>query len=94
MKAVAENYKGIEFVQISSLPLNQKNEILKSLGERLIIKILKKDDLLKDCVQFQHYDYWYENIFKKDSAVEKIAETKLATINPLIANFQKILSTQ
>ena len=65
MKAVVEIYKGIEYIQLSVLPEDQKNEILKSLSDRLVIRILRNDVLLKDCVQFQHYEYWYENIFSK-----------------------------
>jgi hypothetical protein len=64
MKAKSENYKGIEYVQISSLPEAQKNYIYSSLNHKLIINILKDDSLLNDCLQYQHYITWYDNIYK------------------------------
>ena len=63
MRARSENYKGIEFVQISSLPVEQKKTIYKSLNHNLIINILREDALLNDCLQYQHYITWYENVF-------------------------------
>lgn len=65
MKVASEIYKGIHYIQISSLPQSQRNEILKSLNQRLVIKILKGESILHDCVQYQHYEFWFENIFKK-----------------------------
>jgi len=64
MRARSENYRGIEYVQISSLPVEQQKTIYKSLNHNLIINILRGDALLNDCLQYQHYDAWYENVFK------------------------------
>jgi hypothetical protein len=61
MLAASENYKGIKFVRISSLPVDQKNQIWKSINDKAIIKILQGDTLLNDCVQYKHYVIWYEN---------------------------------
>lgn len=71
MKVASEIYKGIQYVQISSLPQNQRNEILKSISNRLIIKILKDDSILHDCIQYQHYEFWFENIFNKTELISK-----------------------
>lgn len=66
MRAAAENYKGIEFVRISTLPEDQKQLIWTSLKRDKIIKILKNDCLLNDCVQVRDYETWYtENYFVK-----------------------------
>lgn len=93
MKAAAESYKGIHYIQISSLPLIQKNEILKSLNSKLIIKILKNDHLLRDCVQYQHYEFWYENIFSNSILKEELPiMEKLNELIPSSTNFQEILS--
>jgi len=64
MKVSSENYKGIEYIRISSLPVDQKKFIYKSLNHRLIINILKENALMNDCLQYQHYITWYENIYK------------------------------
>jgi len=66
MRALAENYKGIEFVRISNLPEDQKQLIRASLKRDKIINILKNDSLLNDCVQARDYEAWYtENYFVK-----------------------------
>lgn len=66
MRAAAENYKGIEFVRISTLPEDQKQLIWTSLKRDKIIRILKNDCLLNDCVQVRDYEAWYtENYFVK-----------------------------
>ncbi len=71
MKVSSENYKGIEYIRISSLPADQKKNIYNSLNHKLIINILKDNFLLNDCLQYQHYITWYENIYKA-MAQEKI----------------------
>lgn len=59
MPVLPENYKGIEFVRISALPEDQKKNIWNSIDRDKVIKILKDDCLLNDCVQFQDYKIWY-----------------------------------
>ena len=75
MRAQPENYKGIEFVRISALPEDQKKLIWNSLHEDKIIKILKDDCLLNDCVQFQDYQTWY-NQYKTHAVAASKAPTQ------------------
>ncbi len=84
MRAAPENYKGIEYVQISSLPAEQKEIIYSSLHRKLIITIMKGDVLLNDCLQYHHYTSWYENIFAP-AAAEKIIEVKIAATSLALA---------
>ena len=63
MKAAAENYKGISYVRISSLPSGQKKLVWKTIDHNLIIKILIGDALINDCLQYEHYLTWYENSY-------------------------------
>ena len=65
MKASLTNYKGIQFIQISSLPAEQRKIISTTINHKLIITILKETELLNDCLQYQHYLAWYENIYKR-----------------------------
>ncbi len=58
MKAPAEIFKGIEFVRISSLPGDQKEKIWHSLRHDKIIKIVKNQSLLNDCILYQDYISW------------------------------------
>ena len=59
MKVQSENYKGIEFIRISSLPEEQKLKIKGNFSSQRIIKILKEKELLSDCIQYCHYLDWY-----------------------------------
>jgi sensor histidine kinase YesM len=83
MRVLAENFKGIEYIRISSLPDDQKNRLYKSLNHKLIINILKDDSLMNDCLQYQHYITWYENIYKaimEEKSVEVPTESPVLTL--------------
>lgn len=58
MKASVEAYRGIDFVRISSLPLDQKTKILSTEKEK-IIKIFRGSELLNDCILYEDYLVWY-----------------------------------
>ena len=60
MKVVGEVYKGIEFVRISNLPIEQKELISNSTLNRKLIKIMKDETVLHDCLQYRDYQEWYE----------------------------------
>ena len=60
MGATAENFKGIEFVRISSLPEEQKEKIWNSFHHDKIIKIVKDKALMNDCILYQDYISWLE----------------------------------
>ncbi|MFZ1807417.1 MAG: hypothetical protein WAU36_09360 [Cyclobacteriaceae bacterium] len=66
MKVLAENYKGIEFIRISKLPEEQRKQIVQALPSDNIIKILKESELLTDCVQFKHYEAWFDQNYKAE----------------------------
>ena len=82
MKVEVENYRGIEFVRISSLPEDQKRMIWNSFNTQKIIKILRNKELLNDCLQFEDYIDWYKKSYKVSTANEPQAavakELKLA----------------
>ena len=83
MRVPSEIYKGIEYVRISSLPMDQKAHLHISLNRKLIINILKDESLLIDCLQYQHYLTWYENIYKtaiEGKAIEVPAKSPVFTL--------------
>jgi len=82
MLATEENYRGINFVRISSLPTEQKKKIRQTVSHDLIIKIKKGDSLLTDCIQYNHYVSWYENNFRVERE-SKLAEVELSILNNL-----------
>jgi hypothetical protein len=67
MKAAIENYKGIEFVRISTLPEDQKRMIWTSAYKHKIIKILRDRELLNDCLPYDHYIEWYKQGYKNET---------------------------
>lgn len=60
MGAAAENFKGIEFVRISSLPDEQKKQIWETFEHHKIIKIVKDKSLMNDCILYQDYVSWLD----------------------------------
>ncbi len=62
MKAHIENYKGIEFVRISSLPEDQKQVFWDSFDRHKIIKIMRNQELLNDCIQYNDYQEWFKQV--------------------------------
>lgn len=58
MKMSSESYRGIEFIRISSLATQEKNLIWQTLAHEKIIKILRDNELLNDCIQYNDYLAW------------------------------------
>lgn len=87
MLVEAESYRGIDFIRISSLPTEQKGNIRHTLNHHQIIKIKRDDSLLTDCVQYTHYQLWYEEIYQaKKETVAQIELTTPALNNLAIAS--------
>jgi len=63
VKALSQDFKGITYVRISSLPEKQRAGIAQTFNSNLIIKILKEGEVLSDCLQYNDYLAWYENIY-------------------------------
>ncbi len=69
MVAAIENYKGIEFVRISTLPEDQQKMILTSPYQHKVIKVLRDKELLNDCLPYQCYAEWYRQAYKAVSTI-------------------------
>ena len=74
MKADLEVYKGIEFVRIFSLPDEQKVIIWKTLSRDKIIKILRDNVLLNDCILYKDYELWFAETFASHAQQEQVEE--------------------
>ncbi|MCX8490966.1 MAG: hypothetical protein ORN54_07855 [Cyclobacteriaceae bacterium] len=66
MKIACEQYKGITYIRIMALPEKQKQQFGISFDQEKIIKILKEDTLLNDCVLFNDYSEWVKSVFKEE----------------------------
>jgi len=71
MKIASEVYKGIEFVRISSLDAKEKMSIWQTIERDKIIKILRENELLNDCIQYQDYISWSKKY--QEQSLEQVA---------------------
>jgi len=67
MKVNSTIYKGIEYVQVNSLPVEQKERLLQTINHDLFIKILIDEKLIGNCLLFKDYEIWFDNIYKAPS---------------------------
>lgn len=70
-----ENFRGIEFVRISSLPEDQKQQIWQSFKKEKIIRIIQGDTLLNDCILYHDYLSWLDNLKGMASPIHPNNET-------------------
>lgn len=54
-------YRGIEYINLSSLTGDQRKSLSKSLSDRTLIKILQDDLVVADCVLYSAYEDWYDS---------------------------------
>jgi hypothetical protein len=64
-KLSISTYKGIEYIQLSTLSTTQAESLRQTLTERTLIKILVDDVILKDCVLYSAYEKWFA-VYKEE----------------------------
>jgi hypothetical protein len=86
---MTEIFKGIEFVRISALPQDQKDKIWKSFRQDKIIKIVKDEAVLVDCILYQDYISWLD---QADSEVRPAQTQTIKTTHssPIQGIFSKL----
>jgi len=62
-KLTEEVYRGIHYIRVSELPEDQQELFKEWLPSDQMIKIMIQKVVLEDCVQFHHYEHWYDNVF-------------------------------
>lgn len=73
----AEIFKGIEFVRISQLPVEQQDKLKLTIKRDKIIKILIGNTLADDCLQYHDYKAWFiETYPAKVITVPAVAPTQ------------------
>lgn len=82
MKVNSTVYKGIEFIEISSLPNDQKGSLLETLDPELFIKIMVDGKLIPRCLQFKDYEAWYDSSFNSVSSNE--SKPALKTVEKMV----------
>lgn len=87
MKLQATLYRGIEFVRIEDLPVNQQHELQLSpeLPER--IKILIDGKVLGNCLLYTAYTAWYATVYHAKAVPEpQAAQQRIASEGVLVLN--------
>jgi hypothetical protein len=87
MKVNSTVYKGIEFIEISTLPTDQRTSLLQTINPELLIKILVDGKLMPRCIQYKVYEEWYDREYRPLAKKESnaIPESRGNEVN---ANFQ------
>jgi hypothetical protein len=76
MMVKSKVYRGIEFVQLSELPGDQREMLTNTFNKSLVIKILVSGKVLNDCIQFRDYMTWYEGVYNLQNTATKIETAK------------------
>ena len=87
IKLINRTYKGIEYIELSSLPVAEAESLIATLTERTLIKILKDDVVLNDCVLYSAYEKWFTANYKEGEKVKipVIQTSKLTLAKPVPA---------
>lgn len=78
-----EIYKGIEFIRISNLPKEQSDSINASFPKEKIIKILRDEIILRDCIQYSDYQEWFRQSYQagKNNSTVKIESVRTSLVS-------------
>ena len=63
-------YRGIHYMRISLMHDEQKEPFIGWLPQDQIIKIQVENEIFIDCVQYHHYEHWFDNIMKSQKEIE------------------------
>jgi hypothetical protein len=66
MKADSKIFKGIEYVQVSELPHAQREVLTQTINPELFIKLLVDGKIISGCLQYKHYNQWYQEHFQAE----------------------------
>lgn len=80
MKVKSTIYKGIEYIQINTLPKEQMDSLMKTINRELLIKILIDDKLVGNCLQFKDYESWFDLVYASDRPITKAVKEKEKTL--------------
>ena len=73
MKVNSTVYKGIEFIEVSSLPDDQKDSLLEAINPEVFIKILMDGKMISRCLEYKYYEEWYDGSYRPSVKKEVIS---------------------
>lgn len=67
-----QNYRGIFYVKLETLPEKQKRQLNNWLPATELIKLKIEGSIIKNCVNYHDYLFWYENFYalEEDYGIE------------------------
>jgi hypothetical protein len=83
MKVDAKLFKGIEYVQLSELPQNQREILTQTINQDLFIKLLVDGKIVSGCIQYKDYSKWYVEQYQP--LVNAAREQSVIQIQPNLA---------
>ena len=69
MKAERKIFKGIEFVLFDELPQEQQAKFMQTLSHDVFIKIMMDGRVVAKCIQYHHYNNWFEKVYRATATV-------------------------
>lgn len=70
MKVNSRIYKGIEYVELTDLPVDQQEKIKEVVAtEDFLIKILIDKAIISNCIQYKDYLKWFEKTYSVEKVV-------------------------
>lgn len=71
MKVSSRIYKGIEYVELTDLPVDQQDRIKELRAEDFLIKILIDKTIVSNCIQYKDYLNWLERTYSIETVSVK-----------------------
>ena len=67
-------FKGIEYIQLDELPLEQQELMISTINTSLFIKIMIDGKIISQCLQYRDYSKWYDQKNKTVSSTLSSSE--------------------
>ena len=81
-----EVYRGIHYIRVSELPDDQQSLFKEWLPSDQRIKIMIQKEIMDDCVQYHHYEHWFDNVYPAQESI-KMEVTKEVEKKSNVFNF-------
>ena len=69
-KIPPEQFNGLQFVRLSSLPFHQMIRLKDWLGEEELISIPHRNGIIRNCVTYEGYEFWFDVVRGNDQYEE------------------------
>lgn len=76
MRINPKKYKGIDYIQLTDLPLAQQQKFVQTVNQSLFIKIMIDKKIISQCIQYKDYEWWFDTVYNVSEAEpEKVVQT-------------------